>query len=253
MGNHLFSSLIKVKNIPSNAAPIASKPRSHREKLGYGLLLISILASGATFISSQFRPKFYAFQLTAPVGSNTSITPSEVRRIQLSSSNKAVDTQFASLSQITHLLTLHRIPKGQLIELSDLAKNSGRSIPKMEMTIPLNPDQAPLASISPGNYIRIIDTVGSGQSATSMVVAQGVKVLGIVNNNHAIAASSQNSAEIEVSLSNPIESIAIAQAEATGKLTVLLVSGPNVPDFQGAYSLSGNPAANTPPYISPPA
>lgn len=110
------------------------------------------------------------------------------------------------------------------------------------MTLLLKSGQAPLSVINPGSYLRIIVTVGTGTSATSMVVANGVKVLHVLQNNHGISIATQNSADILIAVTNPIESIALAQAETTGTLTALLVSSPNVSDFPGIYSLGANPS-----------
>lgn len=243
LGNSVLSSFFKINSTQrTGKTSRVVKSGSTRMIIGYGLLVASILISITTFITSQYRPKFHAYQTTSAAGSNTSLSQSQIRLVSLSTSDSRLVRQFANKSQIRHMVTAHSLQKGQLIQTSDLMPPGRNSKSGMEMVVPLKSGQAPLADIIPGSYLRIIATIGTGQSATSMVVARGVKVLQVLQNSQGVSISSQNSSDILVSVSNPIESIALAQAEATGTLTAILVPSPNASDFAGTYSLGEQPA-----------
>ena len=205
--------------------------------IGYFLLSISIIASVSTFIDSEFKNSVDAYEVTTNINSNQLIRSHQVKLVKISTSDAKLASEFATMTEISHKLTRNSLSKGQLVQISDLGNIAPISKPEAEMTLALKPSQAPLSQLSPGTYLRIISTTGSGQSAASRVVANAVEVLKINDSPAGSLASSQGSAYVLVELRNPVEQLAIAQAENTGNITAVVVSGPNTPSFNGVYSL----------------
>jgi len=181
--------------------------------------------------------------------------------MQISASSRNLSSQFATASDLTSMVAKEPLAAGQVIELSDLSDISAAENSLIEMAVPMSSDKAPIGTISPGDYVELIATVGSGVSATSRVVAGAVKVIAVSRPAAAFGQLSQNSSELLVSLSDPIEPIAIAQAETAGSLVAVKLGTPSTPTFQGVFSLdtpsgqrasSGQPAGNGPPVVGAP-
>ena len=68
-------------------------------------------------------------------------------------------------------------------------------------------------------------------------MANAIKVLKTTGASASSLAASQGSANVLVELTNPVEQLAIAQAETTGNITAIVVPGPGMPSFAGVYSL----------------
>lgn len=214
------------------------KNRSNsKAAIGYLLLSISIVASVGSFIDSEFKNRVDAYMVMANINSHQLITPSQVKLVKITTSDTHLAGEFATASEITHKVTRHFLSKGQLVQISDLDNGIPTSKPEAEMTLTLKPDQAPLSQLLPGTFIRIICTTGNGQSAASRVVANAIKVVKITETSTNSLGASQGSANVLVELTNPVEQLAIAQAETTGNITVVVVPSPATPGFDGVYSL----------------
>ncbi len=150
---------------------------------------------------------------------------------------------------------------GQVIELNDLSNVSMADKSLIEMAVPMSSDKAPIGAISAGDYVELIATVGSGVSATSRVVASAVRVIEVSRPAAAFGQLSQTTSQLLVSLSDPIEPIAIAQAETAGSLVAVKLGAASTPTFQGIFSLetpsaqnasSEQPAGHGHPVVGPP-
>lgn len=233
----MFKLLGKSNQPQSTLADKLKNRRNSKAAIGYFLLSISIIASVSTFIDSEFKNRIDAYKITTNINSNQLITPSQVKLVKISTSNTHLASEFATLTEITHKMARHFLSKGQLVQISDLGNSVPTSKPEAEMILALKPGQAPLSQLLPGTYLRIISTTGNGQSAASRVVANAVKVLKITEAATGSLASSQGSANVLVELNNPVEQLAIAQAETTGDITAIVVPSTNTPSFNGVYSL----------------
>lgn len=233
----MFKLLGKPNQSHLNPADKPKNPSNSKAVIGYFLLSISIIASISTFINSEFKNRIDAYKVKTDVNSNQLIAPSQIKLVKISTSDTHLAGEFATEAEITHKMTRHFLIKGQLIQISDLGNRGAPSKPEAEMTLALKPDQAPLNQLLPGTYIRIISTTGNGQSAASRVVANAIKVLKTTGASASSLAASQGSANVLVELTNPVEQLAIAQAETTGNITAIVVPGPGTPSFAGVYSL----------------
>ncbi len=207
------------------------------------------------------RPQITVFQTNAPIAPGVKILSNQVKPVQISASSRKLTSQFATASDLTSMVAKEPLAAGQVIELNDLSDVSAGDKSLIEMAVPMSSDKAPIGTISPGDYVELIATVGSGVSATSRVVAGAVKVIAVSRPAAAFGQLSQNTSELLVSLSDPIEPIAIAQAETAGSLVAVKLGTPSTPTFQGIFSLdtpsgqstsSGQPPGNGPPVAGAP-
>lgn len=129
--------------------------------------------------------------------------------------------------------------RGQIIERSDL-KKAGPSSPTDEMIVALPESKAPINQLMPGDYLELIATTGSGANATSRVVASSARVIGVFKTGSTFSQSGQQGANILLSVDNPVEAMAISQAETAESIVGIKVSGPSSPAFQGVFSLGGS-------------
>ncbi len=203
-------------------------------------------------VTSLHRPQISALQLSNPIAGGMPISSSDIRLVHLTTSDKAISTQFASRADIAGMVSKMPLAAGQLIELSDLANPTNSIATDEEMSVPLDSSRTPISQISPGDYIELIATIGSGSSAASRVVAAAVKVIGIIHTNSSIVGQGgQNGADLLLSIGNPVEAIAIAQAETAGSLVGVKVRGPATQSFQGVFSLSNPSAFQSPEAVGP--
>ncbi|NNN19584.1 MAG: hypothetical protein HKL84_06995 [Acidimicrobiaceae bacterium] len=223
-------------------APGTFKKRIVRTTIGYLLLAVSIATSLMTLAVSLRHSQITVFQVSTPVASGEKISLNQIHQIKISSSNRQISSQFATAGDLAQMVTNQPLVNGQLIEVSDLSDAARSNDQGMEMNVPLASSKAPLDQIYPGDYIELISTIGSGSSATSRVVAAAAKVLGVFKSGSAFGQMGQNGANVLLTLNNPVEAIAIAQAETAGSLVAVRVAGSAVPAFQGTFSL-GNPTA----------
>lgn len=135
------------------------------------------------------------------------------------------------------MVTRLPLTSGHLIELSDMTSPSQAADTSDEMIVPLASSKAPIDQMLPGDYLELIATVGTGSSATSRVVANAAKVMGIFKATSTFGQIGQNGANVLLSIGDPVEAIAIAQAETAGSLVGIKVNGPGAATFQGTFSL----------------
>jgi len=212
------------------------RKRFFRTATGYALLAISIITSLTTLAISLKRPQITALQTKVPIAAGELISPSQVHQIEISS-NSHISTQFANEVDLSHMVTRQPLASGQLVERSDMTNPGQVSNSADEMVVPLTSSKAPLDQMLPGDYLQLISTVGTGSLATSRVVASAAKVIGIVKTNATFGQSGQSGANVLLSISNPIEVIAIAQAETAGSLIGVKVNDPGATAFQGTFSV----------------
>lgn len=232
---------------------------NHRKRLvrivmGYTLLAVSIVTSLTTLAVSLKRPQISVLQVSAPIAAGEHVSATKVRQIAISSSINGVSPQFATKTDLAEMVTRLPLATGHLIELSDMTSPSQATDSSDEMVIPLASSKAPIDQMLPGDFLELIATVGTGSSATSRVVANAVKVIGISKATSAFGQIGQNGANVLLSISDPVEAIAIAQAETAGSLVGIKVNGPGAATFQGIFSLGdppGQSGANTYPARQP--
>ena len=234
---------------------------NHRKRLvrivmGYTLLAVSIVTSLTTLAVSLKRPQISVLQVSAPIAAGEHVSATKVRQIAISSSSSinGVSPQFATKTDLSEMVTRLPLATGHLIELSDMTSPSQATDSSDEMVIPLASSKAPIDQMLPGDFLELIATVGTGSSATSRVVANAVKVIGISKATSAFGQIGQNGANVLLSISDPVEAIAIAQAETAGSLVGIKVNGPGAATFQGIFSLGdppGQSGANTYPARQP--
>lgn len=195
------------------------------------------------------RPQITVFQTNAAIASGEKILPNQINPVKISGPTRKLSSQFATAVDLNNKVAREPLAAGQVIERNDLSNAAKGSDSEIEMAVPMSSDKAPIAAISPGDYVELIATVGSGASATSRVVASAVRVIAVSKPGSAFGQISQNATDLLLSLSDPIEPIAIAQAETAGSVVAVKVGGPSLPTFQGVFSLaaplgqsSGQPA-----------
>ena len=235
-------------------------PQGHHRKrlirmaIGYTLLAVSVVTSLTTLTVSLKRPQIAVLQVSAPIAAGERVSPTQVRQIEISSSIRGVSPQFATEADLAQMVTRLPLTSGHLIELSDMTNPSQPADTSDEMVIPLASSKAPIDQMLPGDYMELIATVGSGSSATSRVVASAAKVIGIFKATSTFGQIGQNGANVLLSISDPVEAIAIAQAETAGSLVGIKVNGPDATTFQGTFSLDttlGQGGAKTYPARQP--
>ncbi len=222
-----------------------------RTVAGYSLLALSTITSLSTVVVSLGRPRITAFQTAAPIAGGTRISHTQIRQVTLSSSDRELSSQFASQADLARMVAKQPLAAGELIEVSDLANPGTNAGSADEMTVPLAESNAPINQILPGNYIQLIATIGTGSSATSRVVAGAVKVIAVTKTGSAFGQASQSGADLLLSVGNPTEVVAIAQAETAGSLVGVKVSGTSAAVFQGVFSLDSQPAQPTTAIAAP--
>ena len=236
----------------------AYRKRHLKTVAGFSLLALSIIASLSTVVVSLGRPRITAFQTAAPVAVGAHISHSQIRQVTLNTSDRGLSSQFASQVDLAHMVTKQPLADGELIEVSDLRNPGTDTGSADEMTVPLAESKAPIDQILPGDYIQLIATIGTGSSATSRVVAGAVRVIAVAKTGSAFGQTGQSGADLLLSVGNPTEVVAIAQAETAGSLVGVKLSGTSAPVFQGVFSLGSQPAQSNsgtavPPQIPAPA
>ena len=239
----------------SRLQPGIYRKRHFRTAVGYTLLAISIITSFTTLAVSLGRHQITAFQVSTPVSSGSHILRSQLSQIEITSSNKKISSQFATGSDIASMITRHPLTPGDLVERADLESAVQHSGQPDEMSVPLDASKAPISEIAPGDYVELIATIGSGSAATSRVVASAAKVIGITKTSSSFGQTGQSGADLLLSVNNPLEAIAIAQAETAGSLVGIKDGGDATPAFQGVFSLEnrlgqGNAASTSQPPLN---
>lgn len=234
---------------PSVASPrkVALKRPFSRTIIGYTLLTLSILISIASVVLEKERSQFRVVQTITPVMQGSKITTANTRMITISSSNKFAK-QFLTSRNSARMYARVPLSPGQIVEIGDLTAHPIASDGQIEMTVAMKSTQAPLSQLSTGDYVDLIATIGTGSSAISRVVAHAARIIEVSEPNSTIGATGQNGS-ILLSLADPIEPVAIAQAETVGQLVAVKISGPNSPTFQGSFSASvteAPPLSHTP-------
>ena len=230
----------------------AYRKRHLKTAAGYSLLALSIITSLSTVVVSLGRPRITAFQTAAPVAGGTHISHSQIRLVTLITSDRGLSSQFASQADLAQMVTKQPLAAGKLIEVSDLANPGTDTGSADEMTVPLDESKAPIDQILPGDYVQLIATIGTGSSATSRVVAGAVRVIAVTKTGSAFGQAGQSGADLLLSVGNPTEVVAIAQAETAGSLVGVKVSGTSTAVFQGVFSLASQPAQPTAGIVVPP-
>lgn len=236
----------------------AYRKRHLRTAAGYSLLALSVITSFATLAVSLGRPRITAFQTAAPIAGGARISHTQIRQVEISSSDRAISSQFANQADVAQMVTKRPLAAGELIEMSDLVNPGASTGSADEMTVPLAESKAPIDQIVPGDYVQLIATIGSGSSATSRVVASALKVIAVTRTGSTFGQAGQSGADLLLSIGDPTEAVAIAQAETAGSLVGVKVSGANAAVFQGVFSLGSQPGQGaagtaTPPLIPAPA
>ncbi len=205
--------------------------------IGYTLLGVSIITSLTTLAVSLKRPQIAVLEMSVPIAAGEHVSPTQVHQIEISSSNRGVSPQFATEADLAQMVTRLPLASGHLIELSDMTSPTKAAETSDEMVVPLASSKAPIDQVLPGDYLELIATVGTGSSATSRVVASAAKVIGVFKATSSFGQIGQNGANVLLSISDPVEAIAIAQAESAASLVGIKVHGPGATTFQGTFSL----------------
>lgn len=242
----MFRSLFRT-SANENLGNRSLSQRNRRTTIGYVLFAISAFTSVGGVLSNYQQSHITALELLSPIPAGQRIPLSNTRRVELSTAAKGISNRFASAQDLSHLVAKRGLLANDLIEVNDLTNSDTPSSTATEMAVPLNPTKAPIDEISPGNYVELIATFGSGSTATSRVIAKAVKVIKVSKTSTDIGQLGTSTSYLLISPTNPIEPVAIAQAETAGTITAIKVEGPNTPSFQGIFSVDAQSAQNLPP------
>lgn len=201
------------------------------------MLGISIMASVTTLIETNHKPGFNAILVKTPIEMGQIIKPSDISTVKVNASNDSFYKQLANIGSLDHMVAKQSLVPGQIVQLSNLT-NSVVNATGFQMAIALSSNQAPLKEIFIGDRIELIETVGTGSSTTSKVVATGVKVIGTIKPSGGIQGNGQNKEVLLLDLTNPLTPIAIAQSESAGALVAVKIDGNNNPVPLGTFSFS---------------
>lgn len=238
--------LFTLNHLSANSSPkIALKRPFSRTVIGYTLLIVSVVISIGTLAFEKERSQFKVFQVVSPIIQGSRITASNSKIVTISVSNKSLASQFLTTQNGSPAYARVPLSPGVIVEMGDLAAHRISSNGGIDMALALKSSQAPLAQLSTGDYIDLIATIGSGSSAISRVVAHAARVIEVSEPTSSFSQTNQNGS-ILVSLTNPIEPVAIAQAETAGQLVAIKISGPNSPSFENSFSASLPGSASTP-------
>lgn len=213
------------------------KSKTIRLRFGYALLALSLIMSVSALVSSARHTQIAALIIKSPVAADQQILPIQVKAIKISATSRTFAKQLATSRDLSRMKTKVALNPGHLIELSDLAAGS-TSAHGYQMALGLSASQAPLNTIVFGSHLELVSTVGTGSSATSQVVASAAKVIGVYRSPNSASTLSQQSEVVLLSLTNPLEPIAIAQAEVSGSIVAVLVAGPHHQSLPGTFSFS---------------
>ncbi len=131
---------------------------------------------------------------------------------------------FRSSNLLVGALVVEPVKAGELVQASDVA--SGGSTDR-QLSFPIDTSHAVAGTLQPGDRVDVLATYGTGSSASTVSVAQGVTVVSKNDSSGSLADNSNQSEVITLAITPNVDSLALAQAVNTGQ--VILVRGTGAP------------------------
>lgn len=130
---------------------------------------------------------------------------------------------FSQTSAIAGRITLAPMTKGELVQSSAIA-DATKADARYEVSLPVDRARALAGTITPGERVDVVATYGTGNAATTVIVARRAEVVK-VDDARRSSVGGGGELVIELALADPDDVLAVTHASQAGSVTLVRATG----------------------------
>lgn len=208
------------------ARPLGRRPALPGGRAVVGGLLVTLAALG-TFVahtSASTGPSGTVIVADRPLVAGEIIRADDLRAEPADLPGAVGDTFFATPTDLEGAVVLAPVDGDQPVPRSAVRTGGGQAAPARELSFALERDRALDGRIRPGERVDLVATYGSGDDATTEVVARAVRVIDL-GAPTGTGASASAKVTVTVALDDEAAVLRAANALEVAKVTLVRTTG----------------------------
>ncbi|HEY5155677.1 MAG TPA: RcpC/CpaB family pilus assembly protein [Acidimicrobiales bacterium] len=221
---------------------------SGRALLGGFLVAVAMILAFALSSASGRGPTQLVVVARRPLPAGHRLTADDLRLEPTALSDPMRGQLFERVSDAAGSVSLVALPSDGLISRSSVVVDGDDGAPGREFSFPVDRERAMNGRLQPGESVDVLVTYGTGDSARTLVVASGVRLIDVTETSKATLGSS-GKLVVTVTLADEDQVLHAAHASEVGAVTLVRSTGAARGAVGGPYVTPGAPSAGSSPVL----